>query len=55
MQTNVIHRCLQIHVVFAAMLVIVFLMLQVTGDPTGVLMPLGASTEDLTAFSRDRI
>ena len=45
MQAYIIRRCLQSLVVFAAILVIVFLMLQITGDPAAVLMPLCLSSE----------
>ena len=50
MHVYVMRRCLQSCVVFVAILVIVFLMLQITGDPAAVLMPLDASAEDLEAF-----
>jgi ABC-type dipeptide/oligopeptide/nickel transport system permease component len=53
MNTYVIRRCLQSLIVFAAILVIVFLMLQITGDPAAVLMPLDASEEDLQAFRQE--
>jgi peptide/nickel transport system permease protein len=50
MWTYAIRRCLQSLVVFGAILLLVFLMLQITGDPAAVLMPLDASEEDLQAF-----
>ncbi len=50
MRAYLVRRCLQSLVVFAAILIIVFLMLQITGDPAAVLMPLDASEEDLQAF-----
>lgn len=53
MNTYVIRRCLQSLIVFGAILVIVFLMLQITGDPAAVLMPLDASEEDLQAFRQE--
>jgi peptide/nickel transport system permease protein len=53
MTTYVIRRCIQSLIVFAAILVIVFLMLQITGDPAAVLMPLDASEEDLRAFRQE--
>ena len=53
MHTYIIRRCLQSLIVFAAILVIVFLMLQITGDPAAVLMPLDASEEDLQAFRQE--
>jgi peptide/nickel transport system permease protein len=53
MNTYVIRRCLQSLIVFGAILVIVFLMLQITGDPAAVLMPLDATEEDLQAFRQE--
>jgi peptide/nickel transport system permease protein len=53
MRAYVIRRCLQSLVVFAAILVIVFFMLQITGNPAAVLMPLDASQEDVRAFSKE--
>ena len=53
MRAYVIRRCLQSLIVFGAILVIVFLMLQITGDPAAVLMPLDASEEDLQAFRQE--
>ena len=53
MHVYVMRRCLQSCVVFGAILVIVFLMLQITGDPAAVLMPLDASAEDLQAFRQE--
>jgi peptide/nickel transport system permease protein len=53
MWTYVIRRCLQSLVVFGAILILVFLMLQITGDPAAVLMPLDASEDDLQAFRQE--
>ncbi len=53
MHAYVIRRCLQSLIVFGAILVTVFLMLQITGDPAAVLMPLDASEEDVQAFRRE--
>lgn len=53
MRAYVIRRCLQSLVVFAAILIIVFLMLHITGDPAAVLMPLDATQEDIRAFSQE--
>lgn len=53
MHAYIIRRCLQSLIVFGAILVIVFLMLQITGDPAAVLMPLDASEEDIQAFRKE--
>ena len=53
MRAYIIRRCLQSLVVFVAILITVFLMLQITGDPAAVLMPLDASEEDLQAFRQE--
>jgi peptide/nickel transport system permease protein len=53
MHAYIIRRCLQSLIVFGAVLVIVFLMLQITGDPAAVLMPLDASEEDIQAFRKE--
>ena len=53
MHAYIIRRCLQSLIVFGAILVIVFLMLQITGDPAAVLMPLDASEDDLQAFRQE--
>jgi peptide/nickel transport system permease protein len=53
MHAYIIRRCLQSLIVFGAILVIVFLMLQITGDPAAVLMPLDASEEDVQAFRKE--
>jgi peptide/nickel transport system permease protein len=53
MRAYLLRRCLQSLIVFGAILVIVFLMLQITGDPAAVLMPLDAAEEDIQAFSRE--
>jgi peptide/nickel transport system permease protein len=49
----IIRRCLQSLIVFGAILAIVFLMLQITGDPAAVLMPLDASEADIQAFRQE--
>jgi peptide/nickel transport system permease protein len=49
----IIRRCFQSLIVFGAILVIVFLMLQITGDPAAVLMPLDASEADIQAFRQE--
>jgi len=43
---------LQSIIVFLAILIIVFGMLQITGSPAAVLMPLDATQEDIQAFSK---
>ena len=53
MRAYIIRRCLQSLVVFVAILITVFLMLQITGDPAAVLMPLDATEEDLQAFRQE--
>ena len=53
MRTYIIRRCLQSFIVFAAILVIVFSMLQITGNPAAVLMPLDSTEEDILAFSKE--
>src|SRR5574341_2202231 len=53
MRAYVIRRLLQGLIVLNGVLLIVFLMLQVTGDPAGVLMPIDATREDLERFRRD--
>jgi peptide/nickel transport system permease protein len=53
MWTYAIRRCLQSLVVFGAILILVFFMLQITGDPAAVLMPLDASEDDLQAFRQE--
>lgn len=53
MRAYVIRRVLQSLIVLNAILVIVFLMLHLTGDPAAVLMPLDASQEDLANFRKE--
>jgi peptide/nickel transport system permease protein len=53
MHVYILRRCLQSLIVFAAILVIVFLMLHITGDPAAVLMPLDASEDDLQVFRQE--
>ena len=53
MRTYIIRRFLQSFIVFAAILIIVFSMLQITGNPAAVLMPLDSSDEDILAFSKE--
>lgn len=53
MRTYIIRRVLQSLIVFGAILVIVFSMLQITGNPAQVLMPLEASEEEVAAFSKE--
>ncbi len=53
MRAYIVRRCLQSLLVLGAILVIVFLMLQITGDPAAVLMPLDATEEDIAAFSKE--
>jgi len=49
----IIRRLLQSLIVLNAVLLIVFLMLQITGDPAAVLLPLDATREDLARFRHD--
>ena len=44
---------LQSFIVFGAILIIVFSMLQITGNPAAVLMPLDSTDEDIQAFSKE--
>lgn len=53
MRAYIIRRLLQSLIVLKAVLLIVFFMLQITGDPAAVLMPLDATQEDLARFRRD--
>lgn len=53
MRTYIIRRLLQSLIVLNGVLLIVFLMLHLTGDPAGVLMPIDATQEDLERFRRD--
>lgn len=52
MRAYVIRRVLQSVIVFLAILIIVFGMLHITGNPAAVLMPLDATQEDIQAFSK---
>jgi peptide/nickel transport system permease protein len=52
-RTYIIRRLLQSLIVLNAVLLIVFLMLQITGDPAAVLMPLDSTKEDLARFRHD--
>ena len=53
MRAYVIRRFLQSLIVLKAVLLIVFFMLQITGDPAAVLMPLDSTQEDLAKFRKD--
>lgn len=53
MRAYIIRRVFQSLIVFFAILVLVFSMLQITGDPAAVLMPLEASDEEVAAFSKE--
>jgi peptide/nickel transport system permease protein len=53
MRAYVIRSLLQSLIVINGVLLIVFLMLHLTGDPAGVLMPIDATQEDLARFRRD--
>ena len=53
MRAYIIRRLFQSLIVLNAVLLIVFFMLQITGDPAAVLMPLDATQEDLARFRRD--
>ena len=53
MRAYIIRRLLQSLIVLNAVLLIVFLMLQITGDPAAVLLPLDATKEDLARFRHD--
>ena len=53
MRAYVIRRLLQSLIVLKAVLLIVFFMLQITGDPAAVLMPLDATKDDLAKFRKD--
>ena len=53
MRAYIIRRLLQGLIVLNGVLLIVFLMLHLTGDPAGVLMPVDATQEDLERFRRD--
>ncbi|MFC1491678.1 ABC transporter permease [Nitrospinota bacterium] len=53
MRAYVIRRLLQSLIVLKGVLLIVFFMLQMTGDPASVLMPEDSSLEDLAQFRKD--
>ncbi|OGL59929.1 MAG: hypothetical protein A3J27_01515 [Candidatus Tectomicrobia bacterium RIFCSPLOWO2_12_FULL_69_37] len=53
MRAYIIRRLLQSLIVLKAVLLIVFFMLQITGDPAAVLMPLDSTQEDLANFRKD--
>lgn len=53
MRAYIIRRLFQSLIVLNAVLLIVFFMLHITGDPAAVLMPLDATQEDLTRFRHD--
>ena len=53
MRAYIIRRLLQSLIVLNAVLLIVFFMLQITGDPAAVLMPLDATQEDLVRFRHE--
>ena len=53
MRAYIIRRILQSLIVFSAILVIVFSMLQITGNPAAILMPLESTEEEVAAFSKE--
>jgi peptide/nickel transport system permease protein len=53
MRTYIIRSLLQGLIALNGVLLVVFLMLHLTGDPAGVLMPVDATQEDLERFRRD--
>jgi peptide/nickel transport system permease protein len=53
MRAYIIRRLLQSLIVIKGVLLIVFFMLQMTGDPAGVLMPEDADKEDIAQFRKD--
>jgi peptide/nickel transport system permease protein len=53
MRAYILRSLLQSLIVLNGVLLIVFLMLHLTGDPAGVLMPVDATEEDLARFRRD--
>jgi peptide/nickel transport system permease protein len=53
MRAYITRSLLQSLIVVNGVLLIVFLMLHLTGDPAGVLMPVDATQEDLARFRRD--
>ncbi len=50
MKTYIIRRCLQALIVLKCILIIIFLILQLTGDPAVMLMPEDATEEEIAAF-----
>ena len=53
MRAYITRSLLQSLIVVNGVLLIVFLMLHLTGDPAGVLMPVDATQEDLERFRKD--
>lgn len=53
MRGYVIRRLLQSLIVIKGVLLIVFFMLQMTGDPAGILMPEDADQEDIAQFRKE--
>ncbi|MEE9240699.1 MAG: ABC transporter permease [bacterium] len=53
MRAYIIRRVLQSLIVFSAILVIVFSMLQITGNPAAILMPLESTEEEVAAFAKE--
>lgn len=53
MRAYIIRRLLQSFIVIKGVLLIVFFMLQMTGDPAAVLMPEDADKEDIVQFRKD--
>ncbi|MFP6890761.1 MAG: ABC transporter permease [Nitrospinota bacterium] len=53
MRAYIIRRVLQSLIVFMAILVLVFSMLQITGNPAAILMPLESTQEEVAAFSKE--
>ena len=53
MRGYVIRRLLQSLIVIKGVLLIVFFMLQMTGDPAGILMPEDADKEDIAQFKKE--
>lgn len=53
MRGYIIRRLLQSFIVIKGVLLIVFFMLQMTGDPAGILMPEDADKEDIAKFKKE--
>lgn len=53
MRAYIVRSLLQSVIVLNGVLLIVFLLLQVTGDPAAVLMPIDSTQEDLARFRKD--